>query len=346
MKKLVVMGFPALPALVALALFTTVATGAQMINGAGATFPNPIYQQWFGEFKMAHPDVSINYQSLGSGAGIRQLTEGTVDFGASDMPMTDDQLKAMMDAKKPKPLHFPTVLGADVLAYNVPGVTGDLNLTSDVVAGIFLGTVTKWNDPKIASANPGVKLPAKDIEVIHRSDGSGTTFVFTDYLSKISPEWKMKVGANTSVSWPTGLGGKGNEGVSGLIKQTPNSVGYVELVYAVQQKMAYANVKNASGKFVKASFDSVTAAAAAAKDMPDDFRVSITNETGPNVYPISSFTWLLIPSEIKDAAKKKAITDFLAWMLTTGQKDAQGLSYAPLPKAVVAKEQKQIALIK
>jgi phosphate transport system substrate-binding protein len=337
MKKLVVMGLTVLPALVA-----TLAIGAETINGAGATFPNPIYQQWFGEYKMAHPDVSINYQSLGSGAGIRQLTEGTVDFGASDMPMTDEQLKAL----KVKALHFPTVLGADVLAYNIPGVTSDLNLTSEVIAGIFLGNITKWNDPKITSANPGVKLPANPIEVAHRSDGSGTTFVFTDYLSKVSPEWKMKVGANTSVSWPIGLGGKGNEGVSGLIKQTPNSIGYVELVYAVQQKMPYANVQNASGKFVKASFASVTAAAAAAKDMPDDFRVSITNGTGPGVYPISSFTWMLIPTEIKDATKKKAITEFLAWMLTTGQKDCEGLSYAPLPKAVVDKEKKQIALIK
>jgi phosphate transport system substrate-binding protein len=337
MKKLVVMGLTVLSALSA-----TLAIGAETINGAGATFPNPIYQQWFGEYKMAHPEVSINYQSLGSGAGIRQLTEGTVDFGASDMPMTDEQIKAL----KVKAFHFPTVLGADVLAYNVPGVTGDINLTPDAIAGIFLGSVTKWNDPKIASANPGVKLPAKDITVAHRSDGSGTTFVFTDYLSKVSPEWKTKVGSNTSVSWPTGLGGKGNEGVSGLIKQTPYSIGYVELVYAVEQKMPYANVKNASGKFVKASFDSVTASAAAAKDMPADFRVSITNETGDKVYPISSFTWLLIPSEIKDPAKKKAITEFLAWMLTTGQKDCQALSYAPLPKAVVTKEQKQIALIK
>jgi phosphate transport system substrate-binding protein len=346
MKKLVVMGFAVLPALVALAVFTTPAPGAETINGAGATFPNPIYQQWFGEFKMAHPDVSINYQSLGSGAGIRQLTEGTVDFGASDLPMTDAQLKAMVDAKKPKPLHFPTVLGAVVLTYNIPGVTGDLNLTPEVIAGIFLGTVNKWSDPKIASANPGVKLPAKDIEVVHRSDGSGTTFIFTDYLSKVSPDWKSKVGANASVSWPTGLGGKGNEGVSGLIKQTPNSIGYVELIYAVQQKMPYANVKNASGKFVKASSASVTAAAAAAKDMPDDFRVSITNGMGEAVYPISSFTWLLIPSEIKDQTKKKALTDFLTWMLTTGQKDCEALSYAQLPKAVIAKEQKQIALIK
>jgi phosphate transport system substrate-binding protein len=316
--------------------------GASTINAAGATFPNPIYQQWFGEYKMAHSDVQINYQSIGSGGGIRQLTEGTVDFGASDMPMTDEQIKGM----KVKPLHFPTVMGAVVLSYNVPGVAMGLKLTPETIGGIFLGDIKKWNDPKIASANPGLKLPATDIEVIHRSDGSGTTFVFTDYLSKISPAWKSKVGANTSVSWPVGLGGKGNEGVSGVIKQTPGSIGYVELIFAVEQKMLYADVKNASGIFVKASFDSVTAAAAAAKAMPDDFRVSITNETGANVYPISSFTWMLVPSEIKDATKKKAITDFLAWMLTTGQKDCQGLSYAPLPKEVVAKEQKQIALIK
>jgi phosphate transport system substrate-binding protein len=258
------------------------------------------------------------------------------------MPMTDEQAKSL----KVPAYHFPTVLGAVVLSYNVPGVTGELNLTGDVIAGIFLGTITKWNDPKIASANPGVKLPGNPIEVIHRSDGSGTSFVFTDYLSKVSPEWKMKVGANTSVSWPVGLGGKGNEGVSGLVKQTPNSIGYVELIYAVQQKMAYANVKNASGKFVKASFDSVTAAAAGVKDMPADFRVSITNAMGAGAYPISSFTWLLIPAQIKDPAKKKALTEFLSWMLTTGQKDCQALSYAPLPKAVVEKEQKQIGLIK
>jgi phosphate transport system substrate-binding protein len=337
MKKLAVTALTVLSA-----LFATLATGAETINGAGATFPNPIYQQWFGAFKMAHPDVSINYQSLGSGAGIRQLTEGTVDFGASDLPMTDDQIKEM----KIKPLHFPTVLGAVVLSYNVPGVTGDPKLTPEAIAGIYLGEVKKWNDPKIASANPGVKLPGNDVEVVHRSDGSGTSFIFTDYLSKVSPTWKSKVGAAASVSWPVGLGGKGNEGVTGLVKQTPNSIGYVELIYAVQQKMGHADVKNASGKFVKASFASVTAAAAAAKDMPDDFRVSITNETGPDVYPISSFTWLLIPSQIKDPAKKKSMTDFIAWMLTTGQKDAAALSYAPLPQAVVAKEQKQIAMIK
>jgi phosphate transport system substrate-binding protein len=337
MKKITLAGLTVLPALLAAA-----AMAAETITGAGATFPNPIYQQWFSEYKMAHSDVAINYQSLGSGAGIRQLIEGTVDFGASDMPMTDEQAKSL----KVPAFHFPTVLGAVILSYNVPGVTGELNLTGDVIAGIFLGTITKWNDPKIASANPGVKLPGNPIEVIHRSDGSGTSFVFTDYLSKVSPDWKMKVGANTSVSWPVGLGGKGNEGVSGLVKQTPNSIGYVELIYAVQQKMAYANVKNASGKFVKASFDSVTAAAAGVKDMPADFRVSITNAMGAGAYPISSFTWLLIPAQIKDPAKKKALTEFLSWMLTTGQKDCQALSYAPLPKAVVEKEQKQIGLIK
>jgi len=341
MKRIAVTPLIVLPALFA-ALLPATAMGASTINAAGATFPNPIYQQWFGEYKMAHSDVQINYQSIGSGGGIRQLTEGTVDFGASDMPMTDEQIKGM----KVKPLHFPTVMGAVVLSYNVPGVAMGLKLTPETIGGIFLGDIKKWNDPKIASANPGLKLPATDIELIHRSDGSGTTFVFTDYLSKISPAWKSKVGANTSVSWPVGLGGKGNEGVSGVIKQTPGSIGYVELIFAVEQKMLYADVKNASGMFVKASFDSVTAAAAAAKAMPDDFRVSITNETGANVYPISSFTWMLVPSEIKDATKKKAITDFLAWMLTTGQKDCQGLSYAPLPKEVVAKEQKQIALIK
>jgi phosphate transport system substrate-binding protein len=341
MKKLVIMGLTVLPA-----LFATLAMGAETINGAGATFPNPIYQQWFSEYKMAHPDVSINYQSLGSGAGIQQLVKGTVDFGASDLPMSDKQMQDMVDAKMPRPLHFPTVLGAVVLSYNIPGVTADLKLTPEAIAGIYLGDIKMWNDPKITSANPGVKLPGNSIEIVHRSDASGTSFIFTDYLSKVSADWKSKVGANSAVSWPLGLGGKGNEGVSGLVKQTPNSIGYVELIYAVQQKMPYADVKNASGKFVKASFTSVTAAAAAAKEIPDDFRVSITNGMGAGVYPISSFTWLLIPSQIKDATKKKAITDFLAWMLTTGQKDCEGLSYAQLPKAVVAKEQKQIALVK
>jgi len=337
MKKFAVMCLTVLSA-----LFTIPAFGAQTINAAGATFPAPIYQQWFSEYKTAHSDVQVNYQPIGSGGGIRQLTEGTVDFGASDMPMTDEQIKAM----KVKPLHFPTVMGAVVLSYNVPGVTGSLKFTPEAIAGIYLGEIKKWNDPKIKMVNPGVNLPDKDVEVIHRSDGSGTTFVFADYLSKVSPAWKMKVGANSSVSWPVGLGGKGNEGVAGLIKQTPGSIGYVELIYAVQNKMPFGDVKNQAGKFVTPSFQSVTAAAASSKEMPDDFRVSITDAPGDGSYPISTFTWLLIPSEIKDAAKKTAITGFLQWMMTTGQKDAQSLSYAPLPKAVVAKEQKQIALIK
>jgi phosphate transport system substrate-binding protein len=323
-------------------LFAGVASAADTINAAGATFPAPIYQKWAEEFK-AKTGVQINYQSVGSGAGIKQFTDGTVDFGASDMPMTDDQIKAI----KVPTFHFPTVLGADVVTYNIPGVTADLKFSGATVAGIFMGAITRWNDAKIAGDNPGVKLPATDIVVIHRSDGSGTSFIFTDYLSKVSPEWKAKVGASTSVAWPVGLGGKGNEGVTGLVKATPGAIGYVELVYAVSQKLGYADIRNSSGKFVKASFDSVTAAAAgAAKDIPADFRVSITDAPGATAYPISSFTWLLIPSQIKDPAKKKSITDFLAWMLTDGQKDAQGLSYAPLPAAIVAKEKKQIALIK
>jgi phosphate transport system substrate-binding protein len=337
MKTFALAGLSLLPA-----LFATSAMAAETINAAGATFPAPIYQKWFSEYKAAHTDVQINYQALGSGAGIRQLQAGTVDFGASDMPMKDAQISDM----KVKPLHFPTVMGAVVLSYNIPGVTATLKLTPDAIAGIYLGTINKWNDPKIAGSNPGVNLPAKAIEIAHRSDGSGTSFCFTDYLSKISPEWKSKVGANDSVQWPLGLGGKGNDGVAGLIKQTPYSIGYVELIYAAQNQMAYADVQNAAGKFVKASFQSVTAAAAASKEMPDDFRVSITNAPGAASYPISTFTWLLRPSEIKDPAKKKAIVDFLGWMLKTGQKDAEGLSYAQLPKAVMDKEQKQIALIK
>jgi phosphate transport system substrate-binding protein len=337
MKKFVIVGLAVLPA-----LFASSAMAAETINAAGATFPAPIYQKWFEEYRMAHPDVQINYQSIGSGGGIRQLTEGTVDFGASDQPMTDEQIKAV----KVKPLHFPTVMGAVVLAYNLPGVTTALKLSPEAIAGMYLGSITKWNDPKIAADNKGVNLPNKEIEIVHRSDGSGTTFVFTDYLSKISPEWKTKAGANTSVSWPVGLGGKGNEGVAGLVKQTPNSIGYVELIYAVQNKMEYADVKNAAGKVVHPSFEGVSAAAANSKEMPDDFRVSITNAPGAATYPISSFTWMLVPSEIKDPAKKKAITDFLAWMLTTGQKDAEAMSYAPLPKAVVAKVQAQIKMIR
>ena len=317
---------------------------AETINAAGATFPAAIYQKWFEEFHKAHPDIQINYQSIGSGGGIRQLTESTVDFGASDMPMTDEQMSKIT---KFKVLHFPTVLGGLVPTYNLPGLA-DLKFSGPTLAGIYLGTIKKWNDPAIAKDNPGVKLPNQDITVIHRSDGSGTTFVWTDYLAKISPEWKSKVGAaNTSVSWPVGLGGKGNEGVAGLVKQTPYSIGYVELFYAAQNKMEYGSVKNMAGTFVKADFNTVTeAAAGAAKDMPADFRVSITNAPGKNAYPVSSFTWLLIPDKIDNATKKKSITDFLQWMMTTGQADAQGMDYAPLPKSVVAKEQKQIGLIK
>ncbi len=319
------------------------ARAADTINASGASFPAPIYQKWFEEYK-TKTGVQVNYQGIGSGAGIKALTEGTVDFAASDVPMTDAQLTGL----KVKALHFPTVLGAVVMTYNVPGVTGDLNFSGDTLAGIYLGTINKWNDPKIKADNPKANLPAKDndIVVVHRSDSSGTSFIFTDYLSKASPDWKSKVGAAASVQWPAGLGGAQNAGVAGLVKQTPGSIGYVELIYAVQQKMSFANVKNAAGKFVKPSFEGVTAAAAGMKEMPADFRVSIANGPGAATYPISSFTWMLIPSQIADAGKKKAITEFLSWMLVDGQKDAQGLSYAPLPAAVVAKEKKQIALIK
>jgi phosphate transport system substrate-binding protein len=329
-------------ALVGLMIGSASFASAQQINAAGATFPAPIYQKWFGAYHNAHPDVQINYQSIGSGAGIQQLTSGTVDFGASDMPMTDAQIAKL----SVKPLHFPTVMGAVVPVYNISGVSQELKFSPAVLAGIFLGTVKKWNDPGLAKDNPGVKLPASEIVVVHRSDGSGTSFVWTDYLSKVSPEWKSKVGVNSSVSWPVGLGGKGNEGVSGTVKQTPNSIGYVELIYAIQSKMSYGSVKNAAGAFIKADLASVTeAAAGAAKEMPADFRVSITNAPGKGAYPISTFTWMLIPSKLPDGAKAKAIREFLKWMTTDGQKDAPGLAYAPLPKAVVAKEEKQIAQI-
>ena len=316
--------------------------GQTLINGAGATFPYPIYSKWFDEFHKLHPDAQINYQSIGSGGGIRQLTDGTVDFGASDMPMNDEQL-----AKQKVPvLHFPTVLGGVVPTYSIPGVTAELNFTQEALAGIFLGTVKKWNDPAIAKANPGVKLPGDDIVVVHRSDGSGTTFIWTDFLSKVSPEWKTKVGANTSVSWPVGLGAKGNEGVAGMVKSTPGSLGYVELIYAVQNHMPYGRVRNSSGAFIKAELSSVTAAAAgAAANMPEDFRVSITNAPGKTAYPISSFTWLLVPTKIKDATKQKDLVEFLHWMLGPGQKLTEALSYAQLPKNVAAKEVKAISKI-
>ncbi len=316
--------------------------GTILLNAAGATFPYPIYSKWFDVYHQKDPNVQINYQSIGSGGGIRQLLAGTVDFGASDGPMSDDQLKEA----KFKILHFPTVLGAVIPIYNVAGVSGELNFTQKALAGIYLGTITKWNDPEIAKANSGVSLPAADIVVVHRADGSGTSYIFTDFLAKASDDWKNKVGKGTSVQWPVGLGGKGNEGVSGLVKQTPGSIGYVELVYAVQNGIAFGKVQNASGKFVKADLAGVTAAAAAAaKDMPDDFRVSITNQSGPTVYPISSFTWLLIPAQISDAAKRDAIKGFLKWMLTDGQGYNEGLAYARLPKPVIEKELKAISLI-
>jgi phosphate transport system substrate-binding protein len=318
------------------------AAGQVLLNAAGATFPYPMYSKWFDQYHQAHSNVQINYQSIGSGGGIRQLLDKTVDFGASDGPMTDEQLK---QASVPI-LHFPTVLGADVPSYNLPGVSAELNFTPEALGGIFLGKITKWNDPAITSANLGVKLPGDDIVVVHRSDGSGTTYIWTDYLSKISPEWKQKVGTATSVNWPVGLGGKGNEGVAGLVQQTPNSLGYIELIYAIQNKIAYGRVKNSSGAFVKADLASVSAAAAAvAKFMPDDFRVSITNPEGKAAYPIASFTWLLIPAKFTDTAKRDVVKDFLKWMMTDGQQSCEALSYAKLPKEVVAKEMKAIAKI-
>jgi phosphate transport system substrate-binding protein len=309
------------------------AMGQTTLNGAGATFPYPMYSKWFSEYNKLHSDVQINYQSIGSGGGIRQVLNGTVDFGASDGPMSDDQLKEA----KTKILHIPTVLGAVVPAYNVPGITGEIRFTPEALAGIFLGKIQKWNDPAITQANPGVKFPDTAIIVVHRSDGSGTTFIFTDYLSKISKEWESTVGKGTSPKWPVGLGGKGNEGVAGQIRQLDGSIGYIELIYAVENKITYGLVKNAAGNFVKASLDSVTEAAASAKAMPADFRVSITDAPGKNAYPISSFTWLLIPEQAKDPKKGKIIADFLQWMLTDGQKMTSQLSYAPLPQSVVEK---------
>jgi len=316
------------------------------LNGAGATFPNPIYSKWFSEYKKLHPDVQINYQSIGSGGGIRQVTEGTVDFGASDMPMTDVQLTEAQAKRKTKILNIPSVLGAVVPAYNIPGVSGEVKFTPDALAGIFLGKITKWNDKAITGVNPGVSFPDKDIIVVHRSDGSGTTFIWTDYLSKVSADWKSEVGSNTSVKWPIGLGGKGNEGVAGSIRQLQGAIGYVELIYAVQNNIPYGSVRNAAGVFLKASLEGVTAAAASAPKMPADFRVSITNAPGKDAYPISSFTWLLIPQQSQDGAKGKILADFLNWMVTDGQKMTAALSYAPLPEGVVQKEKEAIKQVK
>jgi len=333
----------AIAAVGAVTLVVGVTAQKVQIQGAGATFPNPIYQKWISEYNKLHPNVEINYQSLGSGAGIRQLTNQTVFFGASDGPMTNEQLQAAPG----KILHFPTVLGADVPVYNLPGLNAELKFTGPVLADIFLGKITKWNDGALTKLNPGVNLPATDITVVHRAEASGTTYIWVDYLSKVSPEWKMKVGVQTSVNWPTGVGGKGNEGVAGTVTQTPGSVGYVELVYALQNKIAYGSVQNMAGEFTKANVESVTAAAgAAAGKMPPDFRVSITNAPGKGVYPISSFTWILLYENPKDKMLAKAMLDYVKWALTDGQKFAAGLGYAPLPAEVVKLEMAALAKIK
>jgi len=324
--------------LCAVVAFCLAAVGETMLNGAGATFPYPMYSKWFSEYNKLHPDVQINYQSIGSGGGIRQVLNGTVDFGASDGPMTDEQLQEA----KVKILHIPTVLGADVPAYNIPGVSGEIKFTPDVLANIFLGKITNWNDAAIAKSNPGINLPNLPIIVVHRSDGSGTTYIWTDYLSKVSKDWESSVGRGTSVKWPVGLGGKGNEGVAGQIRQLAGSIGYVELIYAVENKITFGSVQNSSGNFVKASLEGVTEAAASVKNMPADFRVSITNAPGKTAYPISSFTWLLIPVQSKDPAKGKILTDFLNWMVSDGQKMASQLSYAPLPASVAEKVKEAI----
>jgi phosphate transport system substrate-binding protein len=318
-------------------------SAAVQINGAGATFPFPIYSKWFSEYNKLHADVQINYQSIGSGGGIRQIQARTVFFGATDGPMTPEQ----MQAAPGKILHFPTVLGAVVPVYNIPNVTAELKFSGAVLADIFLGKITKWNDPAIAKLNAGVTLPGTDITVVHRADGSGTTYIWVDYLSKVSPEFKTKVGVNTSVNWPTGVGGRGNEGVSGLVRQTPGALGYVELIYALQNKIAYGSVQNMAGEFAKASVQSVTAAAAAAAtQMPADFRVSITNAPGNGVYPISSFTWLLLYENPPDKAQSKIMVDFMKWALSDGQKYCADLGYAPLPEAVVKLELAALAKVK
>ena len=321
-----------------LAVFAGATWAQTVINGAGATFPNPIYQKWFSEYHNQHSDVQFNYQSIGSGGGIRQVQAGTVDFGATDGPMTDEQIAQ----SKVKVLHLPTVLGAVVPAYNIPGVSGEVKFTPDVLAGIFLGKISNWNDPAIAKANPDIKFPNQSITVVHRSDGSGTSYIFTDYLSKISQDWGGGPGKGTSVRWPVGVGGKGNEGVAGMLRQLPGSIGYIELIYALQNKIAFGSVQNSSKQFVKASLESTTAAAAGVK-MPADFRVSITNPPGKNAYPIASFTWLLIPIQPKDANKGKIIKDFLGWMLDQGQGMVEQLSYAKLPPDVVTAEKNAIS---
>ncbi len=315
------------------------------LNAAGATFPYPIYSKWFNEYHQQHPDIEINYQSIGSGGGIAQVTAGTVDFGASDGPMKDEQIAAFKQQRGTSILHFPTVLGAVVPAYNLPGFKGELKFTPEVIAGIYLGKITSWNDAAIAKSNPGVTLPNASIVVVHRSDGSGTTYIWTDYLSKVSPDWNSQIGKGTSVKWPVGLGAKGNEGVAGMIRQMDGAFGYVELIYALQNKITFGSVKNAAGNFVKASLDSTTAAAASVKTMPADFRVSITNAPGKDAYPIASFTWLLVPADWKDKGKQKILVDFLTWMLDQGQTMTAQLDYAPLPDELKKKEREAIKSI-
>jgi len=327
-KTLVVMG---------LLICAMSATQAQKLTGAGATFPNPIYSKWFSEYAAAHPGVQINYQSIGSGGGIRQVTAGLVDFGATDGPATDEQLAS----SKTKLIHIPTVLGAVVPIFNVPGVS-DVKFGPDVLADIFLGKISVWNDARIAKDNPGVSLPNQKIIVVHRSDGSGTTYILTDYLSKVSSDWANGPGKGQSPSWPVGVGGKGSEGVAGLVRQLPGALGYVELLYALQNKITYGEVKNAAGNWQKASIDGVTQAAASVKEMPADYRVSITNAPGANSYPISSFTWLLVPLKSPDPAKGKVIKDLLSWIINSGESEAPSLSYAPLPKSVAEKVLKTV----
>jgi len=323
-------------------LAMSMAASAQTtLNGAGATFPYPIYSKWFSEYHKLHSDIQINYQSIGSGGGIRQVTAGTVDFGASDGPMTDEQLSQF----KGQIFHIPTVLGSVVPAYNIAGLTGEIRFTPELLADIFLGKITNWNDKAIAKVNPDLHLADKNIIIVHRSDGSGTSYIFTDFLSKVSPEWKSRVGKATSVSWPVGIGAKGNEGVAGMVRQMDGAIGYVELIYALQNKISFGPVQNAAGNFVKASLESTTAAAASMKTMPPDFRVSITNPPGKDSYPIASFTWLLIPAHSKDPTKGKILTDFLTWMLDNGEGMAKDLNYAPLPASVAEKVRAKIKLI-
>jgi phosphate transport system substrate-binding protein len=316
--------------------------GEVRIQGAGATFPNPLYQKWFSQYNRSNPNARFDYQSIGSGGGIKQITERTIDFGGTDAPMKDEDLKKAQG----EILHIPTILGADVITYNLPGVAAGLKFTAEAIAGIYLGKITSWNDPQIASINEGVSLPASPITVVHRSDGSGTTFIFTDYLSKVSAEWKEKVGAGTSVNWPAGVGAKGNEGVTGQVKNTPNSIGYVELIYALQNRLPVAAIRNSAGEFVQPQLSSITAAAAgAAAQMPDDLRVSITSAPGKDAYPISAFTYLLVYKEQQDQAKGKALVDFLWWAIHGGQSMASEMGYAPLPSEVVSKAEQRIRSI-